>query len=120
MCPPFPEILDPPLIHVMYTVVQSQTGRKTSRSHFHFRVCGTGRSRFGHSDSTYKKIMSYREWIALGTCGKGRTNGIYLLTNYVLTDKFCMEMMLIRRGLRNVYVNMNYVLSGVEVTGNHM
>ena len=31
----------------------------------------------------------------LKTRGRGRTNGIYLLTNYVVTDKFCMELMLI-------------------------
>ena len=30
--------------------------------------------------------------------------GIYLLMNYVLTDKFCMELMLIRQGPRNFYV----------------
>ena len=42
---------------------------------------------------------------ALGTGGRC-TNGIYLpvLTNYVQTDKFCMELMLIRRGPRNFYV----------------
>ena len=31
----------------------------------------------------------------LRTGGRCRTNGIYLLTNYVLTDKFCMELMLV-------------------------
>ena len=35
---------------------------------------------------------------------RGRTNGIYLLTNYVLTDKFCVELMLIWQGSRNFYV----------------
>ena len=34
----------------------------------------------------------------------GRANGIYLLTNYVLTDKFCMDLMLIRQGPRDFYV----------------
>ena len=49
------------------------------------------------------KIMFYREWMPLGTRGRGRTNGIYLLTNYmyVLTDKFCMEVMIIRQEPRN-------------------
>ena len=41
---------------------------------------------------------------AIGTGERGRTNGIYLLTNYVLTDKFGMELMLIRQGPRNFYV----------------
>ena len=36
--------------------------------------------------------------------GRGRTNGIYLLTNYVLTDKYCMGLMLIRQGPGNFYV----------------
>ena len=40
----------------------------------------------------------------LGTGERGRTNGIYLLTNYVRTDTFCMELMLIRQGPRNFYV----------------
>ena len=36
--------------------------------------------------------------------GRGRTNGIYLLMNYVITDKLCMELMLIRQGPGNFYV----------------
>ena len=42
--------------------------------------------------------------MALRTGGRGHTNGIYLLTNYALTDRFCMELMLIRQGPRNFYV----------------
>ena len=47
--------------------------------------------------------MFYRERMPLGTGERGRTNGIYSLTNFVLTDKFCMELMLIRQGPRNFY-----------------
>ena len=57
----------------------------------------------------------------LRTGGRNRTNGIYLLTNYVLTDKFCMELMLIRPGHRifNVPGNANYALSRVALMENH-
>ena len=34
----------------------------------------------------------------------GRTNEIYLLANYALTDKFCMELMLTRQGPRIFYI----------------
>ena len=40
----------------------------------------------------------------LTTGGRGRPNGIYLLTNYVLTDKFCVELILIRQGPGNFYL----------------
>ena len=72
-------------------------------------------------------FMFYREGMALRTGENGRINGLYLLTNFVLTNKFCMEMMLIWQGPRNFCVlsdwsqsNTNYVLSGVILTGNHL
>ena len=42
--------------------------------------------------------------------GRRRTNIIYLLTDYVLTNRFCMELMLIRPRPR-----VFYVLSGVAL-----
>ena len=59
----------------------------------------------------------------LRTTGRGRTNGIYLLTNYVQTDKFCMELMLIRQGPTKyefLCTSANYVLSRVVLTENHL
>ena len=44
------------------------------------------------------------------TCGYGEmlcTNGVYVLTNYVLTDKICMEVTTFRPGLE-----ISYVLTG--------
>ena len=39
--------------------------------------------------------------MALRVGGRCHTSEIYLLTNYVLTDIFCMEIMLFQQGPRN-------------------
>ena len=51
-------------------------------------------------------IGSGCHWGLVPSGGRCRTNGIYLLANYVLTNRFCMELMLIRQGPRNFYVLM--------------
>ena len=58
----------------------------------------------------------------LRTGGRGRTNGIYLLTNYVLSNRpiLCGVDADLAGTWEFVCTNANYVLSGVVLTGNHL
>ena len=50
------------------------------------------------------------------------TNGVYVLTNYVLTDKICMEVTTFRPGLEISFdcTNGVYVLTGLVLTGDDL
>ena len=49
-----------------------------------------------------------KNYVLLGECHWGRVEGVvlmeFILTNYVLADKFCIELMPIRQGPRDFYL----------------